>query len=129
MNKAMINLEGKLLDIMQSAEKARAVLGDLAEDYSFANDEPTQREVEKIAWESARIMQFIGIALDYAHGIGKDISQATDDFNIIWNMFKEANAAPTGKKRICIEQINAILDNMNEVELKQVHEFVLSASK
>lgn len=126
MIKTMIKLDSQLIDIRQEAEKALTILGDLVEDYSLFGDEPTQEKANKIGHEASRVMQFTSIALDYVFSIKEEISHVTDDFNIIWDMTKKANEAPTDKKGICKEQINAILDNMNESELKQVYEFALN---
>lgn len=123
MKKEIMNLLNNTSITEKKADKALTVLGDLLQDYAFMDDEPTQKEAEKYAWEAKRIFHFIDISFDYVYSIKNEISKAYDDLNNLNDQNKKANGAPEDKAGECKKQIYAILDNMNEAKLKKVYEF------
>lgn len=126
MKKEIMNLLNNTSITEKKADKALTVLGDLLQDYAFMDDEPTQKEAEKYAWEAKRIFHFIDISFDYVYDIKKEVSKAYDDLNNLHDLNKKANEAPTDGGEICKEQINAVLNNLDEAELLQVYEYALN---
>jgi hypothetical protein len=84
----------------RKSEKALLILTDLFEMYNYVGERPTKQEADKLAYETERILSYINMASDYVFEIKKDLKQATENLDVLFDKAKHEKATPVKVKQI-----------------------------
>jgi hypothetical protein len=114
MIKDIIDLDSRNIDMIQDAEKAALLLGDLLQTYSLGGEHPTKEESKKILYDSGKILKFIDIACDYVCEIKRELNRFALDLNILLDKAKQADGQLENivKAKKIDEQFNTVFINM-----------------